>query len=132
MNLEMFAPNFPSELTIACFRLGGEVAWAPLVATAAVEWFGAHGYAVLGTELCLLNGDGVQPLPVGPSGLGEVHGNTVDRQIGEPWNLFVARAAREPVPISDRSSRRTSWSRERSYFNVVWIGEGDFASLTVH
>ena len=36
---------------------------------------GSHDYAILGTELWLLQGDQIQSLPIGRSGMREVHGN---------------------------------------------------------
>jgi hypothetical protein len=51
---ELFPPDFPSELRVAAFRADNEAAWPPVLAVAAVEWFGTHGYGVFGTELWLL------------------------------------------------------------------------------
>jgi hypothetical protein len=95
MPSEIFPPDFPSELRVAAFRTGDEVAWSPILAAAAVEWLGTNGYAVLGTELWLLKDGPIQSLPVGLSGTREVHGNTVNRGNEEPWSSFVARAVAE-------------------------------------
>lgn len=93
MHSGLFPPKFPSELSDMAFVINDEAAWPPTLAVAAVEWFGAHGYAVLGTELWLLQGGTIQSLPTGLSGMREVHGNSVDRESEEAWSLFVARAA---------------------------------------
>jgi len=47
----VFPADFPSGLATEALVHSGEAAWRPELATAAVEWFGAHGYAVLGTEV---------------------------------------------------------------------------------
>jgi len=60
MPSELFPPDFPSELRVAAFRAGDEVAWPRILAAAAVEWFGTNGYAVLGTELWLLKDVAIQ------------------------------------------------------------------------
>ena len=95
MPSELFPPDFPSELRVAAFRAGDEVAWPRILAAAAVEWFGTNGYAVLGTELWLLKDAGIQSLPMGLSGTRDVHGNTVNRGNEESWSSFVARAGAE-------------------------------------
>jgi hypothetical protein len=126
MNRELFPPNFPPELAAAAFRAGNEVAWPPMLGATAVEWFGANGYAVLGTELWILKGDKIQSLPLGLSGLREVHGNTVNREREEPWSLFVTRSAAETTAYL--RSFRTSDIVEQGqvYFNVTWVSEADF------
>ena len=74
---ELFPPKFPSELAVAAYRTGDEAAWPPRIVAAVVEWFGVHRYAALGTELWLLQGEAIQSLPIGLSGMREVHGNAV-------------------------------------------------------
>src|SRR5271157_4612309 len=93
MRSGLLPPEFPAELAAAVFSRGDEVAWLPALAVSAVDWFGSHDYAVLGTELWLLQGDGIQSLPTGRGGMPEVHGNTVNRHIHEAWTSFVARSA---------------------------------------
>jgi hypothetical protein len=66
------------------------MAWSPDHAVLAVEWFGSHGYAILGTELWVVQTDAIQTLPSGQDGKRGVYGNTVNRQKGESWNSFVA------------------------------------------
>lgn len=95
MHSQLFPPDFPPELANAAFKTAGEAAWPLTIAAAVVEWFGAHGYAVLGTELWLLRGAEVQSLPLGRSGMPEVHGNAVNREVDEVWGSFVARAQAE-------------------------------------
>jgi hypothetical protein len=95
MASELFPPNFPPELASAAFVAHKEAAWQPTTAAAAVDWFSTHGYAVLGTELWLLQSKGIQSQPIGLSGRREVHGNTVNRGNEEPWSSFVERAGAE-------------------------------------
>jgi hypothetical protein len=128
-NSELFPVNFPPALGNEAFANGGEVAWRPRFAAAAVEWFGANGYAVLGTELWLLKDGAIQSLPIGLSGMREVHGNTVDRQRKESWGEFVVRAAGETLAYL-RAFRATDIiERGDIYFNVVWVSESDYAKL---
>lgn len=95
MHSELLPPSFPAELASVVFSSGDEVAWPPNIAVLAVEWFGSHGYAVLGTELWIVQSDGIESLPMGRGGMRGVHGNTVDRQKDESWSSFVARSADE-------------------------------------
>ena len=85
---ELFPPDFPSELANAAFVHSNEAAWRPSLAAASVEWFGAHGYAVLGTELWLPQHGPIHSLP---------YFQSVDRKGGETWDAFVARAAIETL-----------------------------------
>ena len=55
MPSELFPPDFPSELRVAAFGAGDEVAWPRILAG-----FGTNGYAVLGTELWLLKDAAIQ------------------------------------------------------------------------
>jgi hypothetical protein len=87
--------NFPAELADLAFSSGDEVAWSPERVVLAVEWFGTHGYAVLGTELWVIQKDDIQSLPLGHDGKRSVYGNTVNRRQDEPWSAFVVRSTSE-------------------------------------
>jgi hypothetical protein len=126
MGSELYPPNFPSELSVAAFRAGDEVAWPPMLATTAVEWFSTNGYAVLGTELWLLNDGAIQGLPMGLGGMREVHGNTVNRGNEESWSLFVARAGAETRTYLQAFNPSDIIERGQLVFNVVWVNEAEF------
>jgi len=96
----------------------------------AVEWFGLNGFAVLGTELWLLKGEGIQSLPVGLSGTREIHGNTVDRGREEAWSSFVTRAAEETCAYLKTFKASDIVEQGQVYFNVVWVSEEDFERLS--
>jgi hypothetical protein len=122
-------PQFPAELAAAAFLAGDEVAWPPALAVAAVEWFGSHNYAVLGTEPWLLQDDGIQSLPTGRGGMREVHGNSVNRHIHEAWSSFAARSAAETREYLQSFNPSDIVEKGQLYFNVVWVSEVDFDKL---
>jgi hypothetical protein len=126
---ELFPPDFPSELRVSAFRADNEAAWPPVLAVAAVEWFGTHGYGVLGTELWLLKDVGIQSLPMGLSGMREVHGNTVNRGNQESWSSFVARAAAETRTYLQAFKPTDVLEQGRLVFNVTWVSEAEFKDL---
>ena len=126
---QLFPEGFPSELTVAAFTSGDEAAWLPELALAAVEWLGAHGYAVLGTELWLTKGEAIQSLPIASNGAREVHGNTVDRQEKEPWGSFVARAAAETIAYLRLFDKTDIVEPGEVHFNVVWVSESEFDKI---
>jgi hypothetical protein len=126
---ELFPPDFPSELRVAAFRADNEAAWPPVLAVAAVEWFGMHGYGVLGTELWLLKDEGIQSLPMGLSGMPEVHGNTVNRENQESWSSFVARAAAETGTYLKAFKPTDIVEQGRLVFNVTWVSAAEFKDL---
>ena len=132
MPSELFPPDFPSELRVAAFRAGDEVAWPRILAAAAVEWFGTNGYAVLGTELWLLKDAAIQSLPMGLSGTREVHGNTVNRGNEESWSSFVARAGTETRTYLQAFKPSDIVERGQLVFNVVWVSEGEFTNPSTH
>ena len=74
MDSQIFPIDFPPELGVAAFKNGNEAAWSAQLALAAVAWLSIHGYAVLGTELWLLQEPGTDGLPIGLSGQPEVNG----------------------------------------------------------
>lgn len=131
MDSELFPPNFPPELAIAAFTAGEEVAWPVTLSASAVEWFGRHGYAVLGTELWLLKDGAIQSLPIGLSGMREVYGNTVNRESKEAWSTFVARAAAETRAYLQLFNQLHIVEDGQVYFNVVWVSEEDSKNLSV-
>ena len=130
MRSKSLPSNFPPELTVAAFVAGDEVAWPQALATDAVEWFGKNEYAVLGTELWVLKGGAIHSLPTGLSGTGEVHGNTVNRFSREAWGAFVGRAAAETRMYLREFNPRDIIEDGQVYFNVVWVSEGEFKSLS--
>jgi hypothetical protein len=117
-------------LAVLAFKAGEEVAWPVSVSTSAVEWFGRHGYAVLGTELWLLKDGAIQSLPIGLSGMGEVYGNTVNRESKEAWSTFVARAAAETGAYLQEFNPSDIVEDGQVYFNVVWVSEDEFKNLS--
>jgi hypothetical protein len=130
MGSGLFPPNFPPELEVLAFKAGEEVAWPVSVSASAVEWFGRHGYAVLGTELWLLKDGAKQSLPIGPSGMREVYGNTVNRKSKEAWSTFVARAAAETGAYLQEFNPSDIVEGGEVYFNVVWVSEDEFKNLS--
>ena|ERR1700676_5559370 len=130
MRSELFPPHFPPELISAAFVTGNEAAWPPMLAAAAVEWLGAHGYAVLGTELWVLKGGAIQSLPIGQSGMREVHGNTINRERYESWSFFVARAATETLMYLQSFNPADIVEQGEPHFNVVWVSEAQYTVLT--
>ena len=126
---EIFPPDFPGELVEEAFASRNEAAWRPGIAATAVGWLSAHGYAVLGTELWLLQKEGIQSLPIGRSGGREVHGNTVNRAPDESWNSYVSRGAAETIAYL-RSFDPTDIIEDGDvHFQVVWVSELEFAQL---
>jgi hypothetical protein len=127
---DLFPADFPSQLAAAAHLSGEEVAWPQLLAAAAVNWLSAHGYAVLGTELWVLRGGAIHALPIGKSGMNEVHSNTVNRKTGEPWCSFVARAAMETLAYLQSFDPADIVELGDQYFNVSWADEAEFEKLT--
>jgi len=126
---ELFPLDFPPELASAAFVSGNQAGWPPKLAAAVIEWLGAHGYAVLGTELWVLKGGAVQSLPVGQSGMREVHGNIVSRGSEELWGSFVARAAMETVVYLQSFNPADIFEPGEIHFNVFWVSEAQFAEV---
>ena len=126
---ELLPPGFPPELADAAFISGGEAAWPTMLASAAAEWLGGHGYAVLGTELWLLQNGLIQSLPIGRSGTREVHGNTVNRVGSEPWETFVARAATATCEYLRSFEPSEIIEHGNVYFHITWVDEVQWDSL---
>jgi hypothetical protein len=101
---DVFPPNFPSELVTGAFVASKEAAWRPAQAAVSVEWLGAHGFAVLGTELWLPKDGSIQSLP---------YFQNVDRQGDEAWIRLWRGQRRKLWRISERlppSSSRKAMS----------------------
>jgi len=115
----LFPPGFPSELASAAFVSSDEAAWRPALAARSVEWFGTHGYAVLGTELLRPEGGSIQSLP---------YFQNVDRKVNEAWDSFVARAAAETLEYL-RVFTPKFIEEGDVYVNVTWVSEEEFGNL---
>jgi hypothetical protein len=116
---DVFPPNFPSELVTGAFVASKEAAWRPAQAAVSVEWLGAHGFAVLGTELWLPKDGSIQSLP---------YFQNVDRQGDEAWDSFVARAAAETLAYL-RAFTPKFIEEGDVYVNVTWVSEAEFGNL---
>jgi hypothetical protein len=128
---ESLPANFPPELAAKVFiSRSGETAWRLDVAATTVEWFGTHGYAVLGTELWLLQDGWIQSLPIGTSGLGEVHGNAVERKHeNEAWDSYVDRCAAETIRYLKSFNPADIVEKGDLHFQVVWVSEDGYEKL---
>ena len=127
-----FPARFPLEIASEAFVANNEAAWRPAPACKAIEWLAANGYAVLGTELWLLENDGtIQSAPLGSSGMREVHGNSINRERGEAWALFASRSAAETLAYLRSFNPADIVENGEVYFNVVWASESDFQKFTL-
>jgi hypothetical protein len=115
----LFPSGFPSDLASAGFVAFKEAAWQPALAAHSVEWFGVHGYAVLGTELWLPKDGSIQSLP---------YFQNVDRQGDEEWHSFVARVAAETLAYL-RAFNPKFIEEGDIYVNVTWVSEAEFRNL---
>jgi hypothetical protein len=129
MHSDILPPDFPAELASLAFSSGDEVAWSAGPAALAVEWFGSHGYAVLGTELWVLQTNGIQSLPMGNNGRRGVYGNTVDRQKNEPWVSFASRSADQTQTYLRSFNPSDIAEQGELFFNVTWVSEPQFDEL---
>ena len=114
-----FPPGFPPELAAEAFVHSGEASWRPQLAIASIEWLGANGYAVLGTEVFIPQRGAIQSLPCFQS---------VDREDDEEWNSFVTRAAAETI-VYLRTFKQRLAAEGDVYINLTWVNEPEFQSL---
>jgi hypothetical protein len=123
--------GFPQEFARAAFRASnGEAAWSPSIAASVSTWLGAHGFAVLGTELWVIRQDGtICSLPLGSSGRPEVHGNTVNREKSETWDAFTCRAAAETSKYLQSFNPAEIHEEGELRFNITWVSETEFQQL---
>jgi hypothetical protein len=71
----------------------------------------------------------IQSLPVGQSGMREVHGNAVDRGSEELWSPFVARSATATLAYLQSFNPADILEQGEIRFNVVWVSEAQFAEV---
>jgi len=88
-----------------------------------------HQYAVLGTELWVVRDGLINTLPIGQTGMPEVHGNTVSRLANEPWAAFVSRSASETVVYLRSFQSSEIVEPGKVHFNVTWVSEEEFEKL---
>jgi hypothetical protein len=119
--LAPFPPGFPSELASLAYVYASETLWRPKSAIAAIEWFGAHEYAVLGTEVFLRQEDRLQSVP---------YFQSVDRQKNEDWNSFVARGAAETIRYLTAFQRQMEAEGD-VWINVSWVSALEFKNLRI-
>jgi hypothetical protein len=129
MNAEIFPLGLPPELIADAFQTGSEAAWRHSSAPKVVEWLSEHGFAVLGTELWLVRGGGIQQ-GIYINGIREIHGNTISHRRNETWAAYVARAAEETLLYLNTFKVPAEASTQGDvFFNIVWTSESDFLNL---
>lgn len=111
-----FPPGFPSELASQAHIQGEETSWRIKPAIAAIEWFGAHEYAVLGTEVFLRQNDRLQSLP---------YFQSIDCEENEDWNYFVARGAAETIRYLTAFQQQLEQEGD-VWINVTWVSASEF------
>jgi hypothetical protein len=119
MDAPILPPDFPPDLVAEALVHSGEATWRPELAVLSVEWLGAHGYAVLGTEVFVPQQGGLQSLP---------YFQSVDRREGEDWNSFVGRAAAQTISYLKTFEERFKAEGD-VYVNVTWISCSEFKDL---
>jgi hypothetical protein len=129
MAREVFPSECPPDSSAAAFRSGKDLAQKPALAVAALDWLGLHGYAVLGKELWLLQGNGIPSLPIGLDGMRGVCGNTVNRKYGDGWISFVTGASAETLSYLREFKTSDIAEGGKLYFNFVWVSEEGFENL---
>jgi len=72
----------------------------------------------------------IQSLPVGLSGMRELHGNTVNRENKESWISFVARSGAETRAYLQAFKPSDIVEQGQLVFNVTWVSEAGFNSLS--
>lgn len=112
-------PGFPTELITEAFIHLSEAAWRPPLALEAVEWLGAHGFALLGTEIWRPKRDGIHSLP---------YFQCVNREDGEDWNSFVTRAAVETIAYLQAFKEKFAEEGD-VYINLTWVSQRNFQDL---
>jgi hypothetical protein len=116
-----FPRNFPPELAREALVHLSDVAWRPKLAAGSVEWFGAHGYAVLGTEVWLPKEGMIQSVP---------YFQAIHERENESWDSFVARAAAETLAYLKAFERKFTGEGD-VFVNVSWVNEHEFRSLKI-
>jgi hypothetical protein len=121
--------DFPAQLAASVFWSGSDAAWPPGRTAEAIEWFSAHGYAILGTELWVVQAAGIQSLPLGVDQRRGAYGNTVKGRKDEMWSAFVQRSASETLAYLRALDVSEIAEHGDLYFNVVWLSESRFKEL---
>jgi hypothetical protein len=124
-------PNIPQEFAdSAFFAKNGEAAWSLSLAAMVTKWLGENGYAILGSELWVIKSDGmIVSLPIGSTGLPEVHGNTVERENGEQWAMFTLRSAADTTAYLNQFNPNDIKEEGELRFNICWVSEAEFENL---
>ena len=117
--LNPFPHDFPAELAAEAFVHSKEPAWRPELATVSVQWLGAHGYAILGTEVLIAQRGAIQSLP---------YFQSVNRRDREDWNSFVGRAAAETITYLTAFKQKFEAEGD-VYINLTWVSESKFQNL---
>jgi hypothetical protein len=116
---DLFPRDFPPELIREALVHLSDVAWRPKLAAVSVEWLGAHGYAVLGTEVWLPKQGMIQSIP---------YFQAIREIENESWDSFVARAAAETLAYLKEFEGRLTEEGD-VFVNVSWVNDQEFRSL---
>lgn len=127
--------NFPPAVEKSAFRIAnGEYAWQRQDIAPAVQALRDANIAILGGELWLVEGArvmGLLPQHEGPPG---VYHWESERNPDEGWQSFVMRSALDTLAAVNAMPREGEIpmpSDARIFYNLTWVTEEEFLSLTV-
>jgi hypothetical protein len=114
---------------------GDEYAWQRPHIASAIEALTDQGYAILGGEVWIVEGDDILAMPPLRSGGSAVIGwDTADKDIGESWNQFVERTAKESLVAIDSLNAENEVLPEvapKVFYNLTFVTEQEYAELLV-
>ena len=113
--------ELPEHLVSVAYTSGQELAWKQEDCAKAIDWLRQNSYAILGTELWLIEGDGIRTAirtDLGPA----IYVTSCNPIKGESWTRYVDRCAEEAAKITSGFH----WPEDASepqrpvHFNLCW------------
>jgi hypothetical protein len=119
--------SLPESLSARAFVNGEDIAWEQKNCADAIDWLCRKGYAILGTELWLIEQDGIRTAIRTKSGPA-IFVTNCDPVKGESWDVYVERSARhaaEKISLF-RWPEDSLESPRPVYFNLCWADRNWF------
>ena len=111
----------PKGIAASALVVGDEVAWNQHDRSAAIEWLRDRGYAIVGTELWIPEGEGIRTVFATPEGPA-IYVTSCDPLEGESWNDFIRRssATADAAIGTFRLDENSADAETDVFFNLAW------------
>jgi hypothetical protein len=127
------SPELPLQLRAKAFVSEDELAWLQQDCPDTIDWLRQNGFALLGTELWLIE-DGTIRTAIKTASGPVIYVTACDPQDQESWSAYVQRSARHALETIEAFAwpEDSLEPKRPAYLNLCWADLGWFRAQKTH